>query len=73
MSVKKRKKVTDIGGIFFKVHDPAKMNNWYEENLGLVTNEYGSLFEFRQSWASDQKGYLQWSPFAEDTNYFKPS
>jgi len=73
MSDKNRKKVTGIGGIFFKAQDPAKMNNWYEENLGLVTNKYGSLFEFRQGSAPDKKGYLQWSPFEEKTDYFLPS
>lgn len=67
------KKVTGIGGIFFKCQDPDKMRNWYSENLGLVTNEYGSLFEFRQSDLPDRKGYLQWSPFDEKTTYFEPS
>lgn len=71
--MKKDKKVTGIGGIFFKCEDAEKMKEWYNRNLGLVTNEYGSLFEFRQSDESDKKGYLQWSPFPEDTSYFKPS
>jgi predicted enzyme related to lactoylglutathione lyase len=68
-----RKKVTGIGGIFFKTKDPEQMREWYDKNLGLVTNEYGSLFEFRMSDTPDQKGYLQWSPFADNTEYFKPS
>ena len=67
------KKVTGIGGIFFKSKDPQKMNEWYNKNLGLVTNEYGSLFEFRSSNEPDKKGYTQWSPFKEDTTYFEPS
>ena len=66
-------KVTGIGGIFFKSTSPKKMNAWYEENLGLVTNEYGSLFEFRTGANPDKKGYLQWSPFEENTDYFQPS
>ncbi|MBU0764764.1 MAG: hypothetical protein KJ607_08015 [Bacteroidetes bacterium] len=49
------------------------MREWYRENLGLVTNEYGSLFEFRLSDKPDQKGYLQWSPFSENADYFEPS
>ena len=68
-----KKKVTGIGGIFFKSKNPDKARNWYKENLGLVTNEYGSLFEFRDSDNPDQKGYLQWSPFEEKTKYFEPS
>ena len=73
MTKKPKKKVTGIGGIFFKSQNPAKMNTWYSKNLGLVTNEYGSLFEFRQGDAPEKKAYLQWSPFAENTDYFKPS
>jgi predicted enzyme related to lactoylglutathione lyase len=67
------KKVTGIGGIFFKCADPEKMRNWYSQNLGLITNEYGSLFEFRNSDRKEEINYLQWSPFAQDTKYFEPS
>lgn len=67
------KKVTGIGGIFFKCQDPEKMKDWYNKNLGLVTNEYGSTFEFRQGADPDKRGYLAWSPFKQDTQYFEPS
>ena len=67
-----KKKVTGIGGIFFKTKDAENMKVWYEKNLGLVTNEYGSVFEFRSTDKPDDKGYLVWSPFAEDTKYFEP-
>ena len=67
------KKVTGIGGIFFKAEDPTKLNEWYNNNLGLTTNEYGSLFEFRQGATPEKKAYLQWSPFKKDTTYFEPS
>lgn len=67
------KKVTGIGGIFFKSKNPEKMNSWYSQNLGLVTDKYGSLFEFRNSDNPEQREYTQWSPFKEDTNYFEPS
>jgi len=67
------KKVTGIGGIFFKCQDPHKMKEWYNQQLGLVTDQYGSLFEFRHADDPDQKGYLQWSPFSQDTKYFEPS
>ena len=39
----------------------------------MVTNDYGSLFEFRQGAKPHQVGYLQWSPFEENTKYFEPS
>ncbi len=69
----KNKKVTGIGGIFFKCKDPDNIRKWYSEKLGLVTDQYGSLFEFRQADKPEEKGYLQWSPFLENTQYFKPS
>ena len=72
-NMEKKKKVTGIGGIFFKSKDPKVLNAWYDKNLGLSTNEYGSLFEFRDSDNPDTKGYLQWSPFNEKTKYFEPS
>jgi predicted enzyme related to lactoylglutathione lyase len=73
MADKKQKKVTGIGGIFFKCKDPVKMREWYDTNLGLVTNEYGSLFEFRSTDNPEEINYLQWSPFGEKTKYFEPS
>lgn len=39
------KKVTGIGGIFFKCKDPKKMREWYQQNLGLKTNPYVAVFE----------------------------
>ena len=73
MSQQKKGRVTGIGGIFFKSKDPEQQRNWYNRNLGLVTNEYGSLFEFREGAAPEKTGYLQWSPFGENTTYFEPS
>jgi len=69
----KKKKVTGIGGIFFKCNDPEMMKKWYSENLGLVKDEYGSVFEFRSSDDPERKGYSVWSLFPKDTEYFKPS
>jgi predicted enzyme related to lactoylglutathione lyase len=67
------KRVTGIGGIFFKCKDPQKMREWYSTHLGLNTNEYGSVFEWHQGADSTQKGFTQWSPFSEKTKYFEPS
>ena len=73
MTDSKQKKVTGIGGIFFKCNDPEKMKDWYNKNLGLVTNEYGSVFEFRRTDMPDKKGYTVWSLFEANTTYFQPS
>ena len=67
------KKVTGIGGIFFKSKDPKKMREWYSTNLGLKTNAYGAVFEWYQGADQQKKGFSQWSPFSERTKYFEPS
>lgn len=67
------KKVTGIGGIFFKCKDPKKLKEWYAKNLGLQTDKYGTTFEWRTGADSTMKGYTQWSPFKETTKYFEPS
>jgi len=69
----KIRKVTGVGGIFFKCKDPKKMREWYATHLGLNTNQYGAVFEWWQGADSSKKGFLQWSPFKETTRYFEPS
>jgi predicted enzyme related to lactoylglutathione lyase len=69
----KMKKVTGIGGVFFKCKDPNAMNEWYKTHLGFNTNQYGASFEWRESDDSTKKGLTQWTPFAEKTKYFEPS
>ena len=67
------KKVTGIGGIFFKCNDPDKIKAWYKTHLGLDTDAYGTNFEWRQGEDSSKKGFTQWSPFSAGTKYFEPS
>lgn len=73
MSISKKGKVTGIGGIFFKCEDPEGLRDWYDKHLGLVTNQYGSLFEFRLADQPEKPGYLQWSTFAKKSKYMDPS
>lgn len=70
------KKVTGIGGIFFKCKDPKAVNEWYKKHLGFDTGPYGTSFEWLEiDPAADgaKKGVTQWNPFAENTKYFEPS
>lgn len=67
------KKVTGIGGIFFKCKDAAKLKDWYQKHLGLNTNQYGATFEWYEGDDNTKKGQTQWSPFNETTKYFEPS
>ncbi|QBJ84846.1 VOC family protein [Chryseobacterium gleum] len=66
------KRVTAIGGIFFKCKDPEQVNEWYKTHLGLPTSPYGAKFDWKDE-ASGKKGYTLWSPFKESTQYFEPS
>jgi len=67
------KKVTGIGGIFFKCKDPKTLKEWYSKNLGLNMDQYGTNFEWRYTDNKERKGFLLWAPFKETTTYFRPS
>lgn len=67
------KKVTSLGGIFFKCVNPQEMNDWYAKQLGLATSDHGTTFEWRQTDNPAQKGSTTWGTFPQDSAYFKPS
>ncbi len=66
-------KVTGIGGIFFFSESPKETRVWYNTHLGLETDDYGSVFEFRNANRPDEINYLRWGPFEKNSNYFAPS
>ncbi len=68
-----RPRVTGVGGIFFKSENPVEMKDWYKKNLGLKTDEWGANFEWFEGRDSTKKGFTQWSPFENKTDYFEPS
>ena len=70
---KQMKRVTSLGGVFFKCKNPEELKQWYAKHLGLQTDKYGTNFEWRQAGDSSKKGFTQWSPFNEKTKYFEPS
>lgn len=67
------KRVTGIGGVFFKSEDPKKLKEWYNKHLGLQTDAYGTNFIWRHGEDGSKKGHTQWSPFKADAKYFNPS
>ncbi|CAN5558647.1 VOC family protein [soil metagenome] len=67
------KRVTALGGIFFKCRNPELMREWYSKHLGINTDQYGTSFEWRESDNPEEKGYTAWCPFKSDTKYFDPS
>jgi predicted enzyme related to lactoylglutathione lyase len=64
------KRVTAIGGVFFKCENAAAQKEWYAKHLGIVMDDYGSSFEWRQADNKEAKGYTAWSTFAADSDYF---
>lgn len=67
------KRVTGIGGIFFKCKDPQATNEWYKKCLGLNITPYGAVFEWKEKEDTTKEGLTNWSTFKEDTKYFEPS
>jgi len=68
------KRVTGIGGIFFKAEDPKKLTSWYAKHLGLNEQEYGATFSWLEgNPQSPTTARTEWSPFKKDTTYFAPS
>jgi predicted enzyme related to lactoylglutathione lyase len=68
------KKVTGIGGIFFKTQDPKAMASWYEKHLDIPFGEKSySGFNWRNVDAPEQMGHTAFSFFSEDTTYMQPS
>ncbi len=66
-----KKRVTGIGGIFFKTKDPKATKDWYNKHLGFNTNDWGCTFMWKDNGGNDCT--TQWSPFKRDTAYFEPS
>jgi len=59
-------KVTGIGGLFFRAHDPKALASWYQQHLGvsLTPTSYGEPV-----W-EQEAGPTVFAPFPETTNYF---
>ena len=72
------KRVTGIGGIFFKSKDPQKLIEWYVKHLDVPLVHEGSeesyvIFNWQTQADSDRRGYTLWGPFIENTDYMQPS
>lgn len=60
--------ILGVGGVFFKVRDPAALCDWYRRVLGFDITENSFA-----NWPHPSKGYSVWSAFPADTPYFAPS
>lgn len=68
------RRVTGIGGVFFKSRDPKALGAWYKMHLGIQVQAWGgAAFEWKSDDNPQGIGTTAWNPFAEDTSYFAPS
>jgi len=64
------KRVTGIGGIFFKCEDPNAIKDWYKKHLGIDTDQWGTNFEWRQGADATKKDSAQWSTVSGKSTHF---
>jgi len=68
------KRVTGIGGIFFKAKDPVALRAWYKKHLGIDVQEWGgAAFTWADAAGHPMKGTTIWSIDSADGNHFAPS
>ena len=67
-------KALGIGGVFFKSPDPARLQAWYAQTLGIDA-QYGegNSFAIFSPSTMPENGYTVWSLFDSGTTYFAPS
>jgi len=66
-----RKRVTGLGGVFFRADDPKKLAAWYRAHLDLPASPEGvAIFEWKSLDKSGTKGQTVWGVFPADTKYF---
>ena len=66
-----KKRVTGLGGFFFRANDPENIKKWYGQHLGLPIDDYGCSFWWKDK--EGKEGSTHWGPMKEDTSYFDPS
>jgi len=64
------KRITGIGGVFFKAQNPKALAEWYEKHLGI---EFGGKVYADFQFQEREKGWTAFSLFDSDTKYFEPS
>lgn len=68
------KRVTGIGGIFFKAKDPAALWAWYKEHLGIDVQKWGgAAFDWADENGNPTKGTTAWLIGGSESDQFAPS
>jgi predicted enzyme related to lactoylglutathione lyase len=64
------KRVTGVGGIFFRAKDPKALYEWYRKHLGIESSpEAGAMFSDADH--LENPGFTIWAIFPESTEYFR--
>jgi predicted enzyme related to lactoylglutathione lyase len=68
------KRVTGIGGVFFKSRDATTLRQWYKQHLGVDVQAWGGTsFDWTDSTGKPTGGTTVWSIHPEDGDQFAPS
>jgi len=68
------KRVTGIGGIFFKAKDAPALQAWYKRHLGIDVQAWGgAAFDWADSHGKPTGGTTAWSITPENSEQFAPS
>ncbi len=68
------KRVTGIGGVFFKAQDPKAMHAWYKRHLGIDVQDWGgAAFTWADAEGKPSGGTTIWSVGPADGDQFAPS
>jgi predicted enzyme related to lactoylglutathione lyase len=68
------KRVTGIGGIFFKSKDAAALRSWYKRHLGIDVQDWGgAAFRWTDEAGNPTSGTTAWSVASADGDLFAPS
>jgi predicted enzyme related to lactoylglutathione lyase len=68
------RRVTGIGGIFFKANDPAALHAWYKRHLGIDVQEWGgAAFRWTDDKGTPVAGTTAWLITAAASKQFAPS
>ena len=68
------RRVTGIGGVFFKARDPAALRAWYKRHLGIDVQDWGgAAFSWVDEAGNAAKGTTIWSVSDPAEDYFAPS
>ena len=68
------RRVTGIGGIFFRAQDPAALRAWYKLHLGIDVQEWGgAAFQWTDAEGKPVAGTTAWNITDSSSDYFAPS